>query len=402
MSGLGEEPGESSDTTGSSPAVTADDPAAGLPEDLADLDIIVVRDPVDSGGGGIEVVADVARFLDAPIYTYRQTEAVGAHQELEVNTFGPKDSLISQLARRFGLRRALTLFEINEYENWSPPREADIVVTVGTRSQHVIHHSHQQRIHFFFTPARWLWDLTHGQWDDWPRPVRRAMLAYASHVRSLDISSSHRFDAVLAGSDLVKERVESYYGIDATVAYCPVDTFEFEHDPSEGHYVMLTRIVPEKRVKLVIDAFNELGLQLKIAGTPTGASEEYAKECRQMAGGSIEFLGWVEGEEKRELLAKSKALVFAAEHEDFGMPPVESMASGKPVVGVNEGYTQHQIKDGENGYLFEPTHDSLVSTIQRAERTQWDAETVRQHARQYDVRAVRRQWISTIRQIIDR
>lgn len=400
MSSLGGKSAETADATNDSPIVTPDDPAVGLPDELSELDIVVVRDPIDSGGGGIEVVANIARFLDAPIYTYRQSEQVSAYQEIEVNTFGSKDSLGSRLARRFGLRRALTLFEINEYENWSPPEEADIVVTAGTRSQHVIHHAHQQRIHFFFTPARWLWDLTHGQWDGWPRPVRRAMLVYASYVRSLDMSSSHRFDAALAGSELVKKRVETYYGLDSSVAYCPIDTFAFEPNESNGYYVMLTRIVPEKRVKLVIEACNELNLPLKIAGTSTGSSQEYAKECQKLADDTVDFLGWIEGADKQNLLAKSKSLIFAAKREDFGMPPVEAMASGKPVVGVNEGYTQHQITDGEDGVLFEPTHDCLVDALQRAESTQWNPAEIQHYARQYDVRAVRRQWLQTIRRVI--
>jgi glycosyltransferase involved in cell wall biosynthesis len=164
---------------------------------------------------------------------------------------------------------------------------------------------------------------------------------------------------------------------------------------------MLTRIVPEKRVKLVIEAVNELGLPLKIAGTPTGSSQEYATECRKLAGDSVEFLGWVDGADKQELLAKSEALIFAAEREDFGMPPVEAMASGKPVVGVNEGYTQHQIIEGKNGYLFTPTHESLTTTLRKMDNQQWDSSEIQQQARQYDVRTVRRQWIQMIRQVTD-
>lgn len=382
--------------------IAAADPTAGLPDDLDHLDIVVVRDPVYSGGGGIEVVAAVARYLDAPIYTLRQTDPVEAYRELEVTEFKQDDPLSSRLCRRFGARRLLTLPEIHEYENWRPPRDADVIVTVGTRAQHVIHHAHQHRIHFFFTPPRWLWDLFHRQWDDKFRPLRWLMLFYSGLVRSLDVASTQRFDAVLAGSEIVKQRVESYYDIDADVAYCPVDSFEFEHSSGEGYYLMLTRIVPEKRVKLVIEAFNELELPLKIAGTPTGSSQEYDRECRELAGENVEFVGWVEGDEKHELLSNCEALVFAAEREDFGMPPIEALAAGKPVIGVREGYTKHQIEEGRNGVLFDPSLQELITAVETHRNRRWDAAEIQSTARPYDTRAVRQQWNRTLRKLDSR
>jgi glycosyltransferase involved in cell wall biosynthesis len=381
--------------------ISADDPTAGLPEDLSHLNIIVVRDPVYSGGGGIEVVANIAKYLDAPIYTLRQTADVEPYRELQVEEIKPDESFLSRSVRKRGLRRLLTLAEVAEYQNWKPPESADIVVTVGTRAQHVIHHSWQKRIHFFFTPARWLWDLSHGQWDGHPRLARWLMLLYASFARTVDVSSTHRFDVTVAGSELVRERVQAYYGLDPEVAYCPVDTFQFHNEESEGYFLMLTRIAPSKRVELVVEAFNELGYPLKIGGTPTGPHEEYAQRCREMANENIEFLGWVEGEEKRQLLARCEALVYAPEREDFGMPPIEAMAAGKPVVGVNEGYTRYQIEDGENGYLFNPELHSLINAVKHSRGQSWDADTIRELSRAYDTRLVHSKWHQVIRNVLE-
>lgn len=382
-------------------SVAADDPKYGLDDDLADLDVAVVHDPIRTKNGGIDVIANIARFLEAPIYTLRQIEYPMPLEGLDVNQFGGKESRTSRAFHRTGFGRLLDIVKIQEYQNWSPPRSADVIVTTGTRSQHVIHHPEQHRIHFFNTPARWLWDLSHQQWDDRNALVRRLMLAYSTHVRNADVTSTHRFDRVVVNSDLIAKRVDAYYGRDATVAYCPVDTFEFEHGSDEGYYVMVNRLVPEKRVKLVVKAFNELGLPLKIAGVAGESTDAYADECRDLANDNIEFLGWVAGENKVELLANSRALTFAGEHEDFGMPPIEAMAAGKPVVGVNEGFTRCQVEDGENGVLFEPDAKELCSAIKRVEAEPWSANKIQAASRQFDVRRVRAVWQNLLRQVVD-
>lgn len=380
-------------------SLAVDDPKYGLDTDLKDLDIILVHDPIRTKNGGIDVIANIARFLDAPVYTLRQTKHPDPLSGIDVHQFGGQETKTSRIFHRFGLGRLLDIAKIHEYQNWSPPRSADVVVTTGPRSQHVIHHADQHRIHFFNTPARWLWDLSHEQWDDRNRFVRRLMLAYATHIRNIDVTSTHRFDQIVANSDLVAKRINAYYNRDATVAYCPVDTFDFDGGEDNGYYVMVNRLVPEKRVKLVVEAFNELGLPLKIAGTAGEATEEYADECRRLAEENIEFLGWVEGDDKVELLEQARALVFAGEHEDFGMPPVEAMAAGKPVVGVNEGFTKYQIHENENGVLFEPTNKGVISAVKRIESVSWDSKTIQEQSRRFDIREMRRVWQDVIRKV---
>lgn len=381
--------------------ITEADPKFGLPADLDDLEVVVVHDPIRSMNGGIDVIASIARFLDAPLYTLRRTKDPEPLRGLEVREIDPEEPLVSRFLHRAGLGRLMEIPKALAYQNWSPPRSADVVVTTGPRSQFLVHHPEQHRIHFFNTPARWLWDLTHGQWDD-RNPVEKwLMLAYANVMRTMDVTSVHRHDHVVANSDLVRERIRAYYGRDATVAYCPVDTFEYRHEESRGYYVMVNRIVPEKRVKLVVEAFNELGLPLKIAGTPNEATEGYANECKRLAGDTVEFLGWVEGEEKEDLLARSEALVFAGEHEDFGMPPVEAMASGKPVVGVNEGFTRYQVEEGENGVLFDPNVAGLVEAVEESRELRFDTEEIVESARRFDTRAVRNTWGEILREVHD-
>jgi glycosyltransferase involved in cell wall biosynthesis len=381
--------------------VSPEDPKYGLDEDLRSLDVAVVTDPIWSKNGGIDVIANITRFLDAPLYTLRQTESPKPLEDIDVRTFGPTESWLQRQLRRKGLSRLFYVHQMAGYQHWELPREFDVVVTTGPLSQQVIQHPEQHRVHFFHSPARWLWDLTHGLWEDRVAPVRWFMRAYANHVRNTDVSSVHRCDRIVANSDVVQERIASYYGRDSTVAYCPVDTFQYDHEESEGYFVMVNRIVPEKRVKLVVEAFDELGLPLKIAGDTRTTTEDYAAECRRIAGNNIEFLGWVDGEEKMELLSGARALVFAGEHEDFGMPPVEAMASGKPVVGVDEGFTKYQIQDGENGVLFDASVEALVDAVEALTEQDWDPAMIQDSARTYDIRNTRRTWQTVIRDLVE-
>lgn len=379
--------------------VSADEPRYGLPDDLADIEIVVVHDPIRTKNGGIDVIANIARFLDAKIYTLRQTEFPTPVEGLEVEEIDPQEPVAWRLLHRFGYGRLLEFPKMLAYQNWEPPRSADVIVTTGTRSQFVIHHPEQHRIQFFNTPARWLWDLSHEQWADRNRVVEWLMVRYAGFLRTMDVTSTHRFDRVLANSELVARRVEAYYGREAKVTYCPVDTFNLSSGKGNGYFVMMNRLVPEKRVKMVVKAFTDLGIPLKVAGVPGETTADYADECRRIAGENVEFVGWVEDDEKRDLLAHSEGLVFAGKHEDFGMPPVEAMAAGKPVVGVNEGFTKHQLEDGENGVLFEPSKASLQAAVKRFLETDWDSKQIQNVSRKYDTRAVRKQWIRVLREI---
>ncbi|ELZ19145.1 group 1 glycosyl transferase [Haloterrigena salina JCM 13891] len=379
--------------------VSETDPQYGLADDLRHLKIAVVTDPIWSKNGGIDVIANITKFLDAPLYTLRQTESPKPLEDVDVRSFGSRESWLQRQIRRRGLNRLFYLHQMLAYQDWNPPREFDVIVTTGPLSQQVIQHPEQARIHFFNSPARWLWDLTHDLWNDRFGPIRWFMRAFANHIRNTDVSSIRRFDRIVGNSDLVAGRIDAYYGEDATVAYCPVDTYQYRAEESEDYYVMVNRLVPEKRVKLVIEAFNDLGLPLKIAGDTRPTTQDYAEACRELANDNIEFLGWVEGEGKVDLLAQSRGLIFAGKHEDFGMPPVEAMASGKPVVGVDEGFTKYQVDPGETGVLFKPDVSDLVAAVERTTDAEWDEAQIQAAARTYDVRNTRVTWQEVLREL---
>jgi len=193
-------------------------------------------------------------------------------------------------------------------------------------------------------------------------------------------------DLWVANSDIVARRMRRYWGIDEAdlrVVYPPVETAELSPDlePTGDYYLSLGRLAETKRVGEAIRAANSRGLDLKIAGT--GPRENHLQE---LAGPTVEMLGWVDGERKRELLAGAKAMISCCRNEDFGMAPVEAMASGTPVITVDEGMPQHTVADGERGITY--NRGELEAAISRFETmgVEWsDAELAQWATAQFGV-----------------
>ena len=152
------------------------------------------------------------------------------------------------------------------------------------------------------------------------------------YIRLWDVTSANRVDHFIANSRFTAERIWRTYRREATVIYPPVniDSFILQNE-REDHFLFVSRLVPYKKADLVIRAFSDLGLPLKVVGEGPRLGE-----CRKLAGPNVEVLGRLEGKQLAELMSKARALVFAAE-EDFGIVPVEAQASGTPVIAFGHG-----------------------------------------------------------------
>jgi glycosyltransferase involved in cell wall biosynthesis len=160
-------------------------------------------------------------------------------------------------------------------------------------------------------------------------------------------------DLWVANSDVVARRMRRYWSIDdrdLRVVYPPIETAKLspELEATGDYYISLSRLHENKRVSEAIRAANDRGFQLKVLGR---GQEE--KELAELAGSTVEMLGWVEGERKRELLSGASAMISCCRNEDFGMAVVEAIASGTPVITVDEGMPAYTVADGERGITYE-------------------------------------------------
>jgi len=195
----------------------------------------------------------------------------------------------------------------------------------------------------------------------WPVRVYATIVNF--FLRHYDFETAQKVDYFVANSQETARRVKKFYRRNSTVIYPPieVESQKSKVKSSGNYFLSVGRLTYSKRVDLAIEACNKLKLPLKIVGT--GKEETY---LRSIAGPTVEFLGSVSDDELARLYEGSKALIFCALDEDFGMVPVEAMAHGTPVIALAQGGVIETVVDGKTGVLFfEPTMESLVRALGR-------------------------------------
>jgi glycosyltransferase involved in cell wall biosynthesis len=229
------------------------------------------------------------------------------------------------------------------------------------------------------SPMRYIWNMYHDYRATAGRVTRFSMPLMAHYLRNWDQSSAARVDKFVANSHNVADRIRKYYRREAAVVHPPVDVDAFAPVPAAevgGHYLMVGELVRYKRPDLAVNAFNASGRKLVVIG-----GGEMLDELRALAGPNVEIMGPQPFEVLRFHYAHCRALVFPGE-EDFGIVPVEAMASGRPVVAYNRGGATETVIDGVTGVLFEEQSvDTLHEAIDRLEDTNFDPAKIAAHAR---------------------
>jgi glycosyltransferase involved in cell wall biosynthesis len=214
------------------------------------------------------------------------------------------------------------------------------------------------------TPMRFAWNLDgYLRYERVSSVTRAVVRLLMTWFRRWDIRTSERVSEFIAISRTVQERIRQCYGRPSRIIYPPVNTVLYRPvSPQEkgDYYLILSRLLPYKRIDVAIEACNRLRVPLIIAGE--GRDEP---RLRRMAGSTVRFTGRVSDEEARRLLACARALIVVAE-EDFGLTPVEAMASGTPVIAYRRGGATESVIEGETGMFFDQQEpDSLVEALQR-------------------------------------
>ncbi len=233
------------------------------------------------------------------------------------------------------------------------------------------------------SPMRYIWNMFHD-YRERSGPVTRLLMPPLSHyLRNWDAISATRVHHFVANSRTVARRLQTYYRRDATVIFPPVSVDDFAPVPPgeiEDFYLMAGELVPYKRPDLAVEAFNRWGRKLVVIG-----GGEMLPRLMAMAGPTVRVMGAQPFDVLRSAYARCRGLVFPGE-EDFGLVPVEAMASGRPVIAFRKGGATETIIDGETGTFFDQqTPEALLDALVRCEALSFDPDAIVRHARTFSV-----------------
>ncbi|KQV70496.1 glycosyltransferase [Rhizobium sp. Root1220] len=216
------------------------------------------------------------------------------------------------------------------------------------------------------SPMRYIWNMYNRYYDSSGLMTRLMMPPLAHYLRTWDVATANRVDDFVANSNTVAQRIKSYYRRDAAVIHPPVDTGAFHPvcaDELGDYYLMVGELVSYKRPDLTVEAFNRLKAKLVVIG-----GGEMLEHLKKIAGPTVTIMGSQPFDVLRHHYARCRALIFPGE-EDFGIVPVEAMASGRPVIAFGRGgATETVVADKTGTFFATQTIESLIDAVERFER----------------------------------
>lgn len=348
------------------------------------VSVAILHDRFPGIGGGEKFAIEAARVLDAPIYTMYVYPGTEIPSDIEVVPIR-QDKYTRFLSRRIigwkneGSNPLETLSVAMDMTDAHPDLvDYDVILSSAPLSKNYVPATDQRIVHYPHSPPRWLYDLFRDRMESFVYPgVRFALKAYAKWWRALDKEANDYVDTFVANSELIRDRIRRFYDRDAEVVYPPI-TGDWRNEGDEGYFVTWSRLAPEKRIDLIVEAFTELDERLIVAG-----DGEQREKLEQMARGhdNIEICGFVEDIES--IVANATAVVYAPKQEDFGMVGAEAMMAGKPLLGVDGGFTRYQVEPGVTGERFQPTVDSVRGAVREFDASQYDSEEIQSVAQRY-------------------
>ena len=347
--------------------------------------LALIHDWLNQLGGAEDVLAAlVGLYPDAPLYTslYDRDRMPAHWREWDIRT-----AFIDRLPfahRKPQLYFPLYPFAFEQFDL----RGYDVVLSNKSGFCHgVITGPETMHVCYCLTPTRYVWRYhQYAEQEDLGRLTRAGLAPFLTFLRQYDRLAADRVDHFIAISDEVRRRIAKVYHREATIIYPPVDVGRFA--PSnrvDDYYLFVGRLVPYRRLDVLIEAFNKMGKPLKIAGSGRDRARLEA-----LAGPTVEFLGFVPDADLPDLLARCRAFVWPGE-EDFGISPLQANAAGRPVIAYAAGGARETVVPGVTGALFaEQSVAAIIETVESFDPLSVSPAAIRRHAEQYDIALFKR------------
>lgn len=323
----------------------------------------------------LEILCD--GFPEAPIYTlFHNPDSVS-------ETINRHKITVSRLQNIPGILkyyRNLLPFFPGAIENIKPDRANLFISTSHCVAKGIKTPPGSKHLCYCFTPMRYAWTFYNEYFGSNPLKAMAAR-AVLPRLRQWDCRNSDYIDSFIAISKHVQSRIKQFYNRDSDIVYPPVDTgFWTPGEKTSGDFdLIVSALVPYKRVDLAVAAYNRLGFPLKVVGV--GGE---LKKLRSMARTNIEFLQWQANENILELYRSCRMLIFPGE-EDFGIVPLEAQACGRPVAAYGKGGALETVVDGTSGIFFRKQDEqSLIEAVEKCAASDWDSPAIRANAEKFD------------------
>lgn len=346
---------------------------------MTECDAVVVHDGTIHPGGAVDVVLEAARALDSDLVIgvsgmSKSWWVKRAPNDVRVLKFVNKRSTLRDAL----LARKMLKLNLTEY---------NLVLTSGPAAKFYQTYDDQTRYHYLHHPP------LPSLWFD------GGLFSYL--VKTVDRIETWAIEGVICNSELTAQRCVTQYGREPDAVVNPpvdVECFRTDRERERGSVVMVGRLEMRKRVELAVDAFDDIGEvngqipQLHLLG-----DGPLRRTIESRAPENVHVHGFVSDDELMRRVETAEAGLFLAKREDFGITPIEYMAAGTPVVGVDEPNTSNQIIDNKTGTLIHPDVSSVKTGIRRVLTSDWDRDRIREASTAYGVAAFRTGLVDALR-----
>jgi glycosyltransferase involved in cell wall biosynthesis len=359
--------------------------------------VALVHDWLTGMRGGEKVLDALCElYPEAPLYSLVHVEGSVAPR-IEARRL--RTSFAQLLPRAGRLYRQYLPFFPTAVELFDLDRYDLVVSTSHCAVKSVVRPGRAVHVSYCHSPMRYAWDQFDAYFGESQvgTLANRLLKPIMAGMARWDRATAGRVDQYVANSRYVAGRIRRYYNRGSTVVYPPVDTAFYrpadDHPASRSGFLVVSALVPYKRIDVAIDACRAIGAPLSVVG-----SGPESARLKAAAGPDVRFLGWRSDEEIRDLYRISEAVILPGV-EDFGIVPVEAQACGCPAVALGEGGAAETVVDGETGVLVTGrTSDAFAEGLERVRRLRIDPERLRQHALSFS----RERFLSEFRSVVDR
>lgn len=348
--------------------------------------VAIVHDYLNQRGGAERVVLEMASMWpSALIYTslYRPNSTFPEFAAHEVRT-----SFLNRLPVDEAFRWLLPIYPAAFLSLGKI--DADLIISSSSGWGHGIRRPVEScHVVYCHNPARWLYGEPYMNASSIvARNMTRPLLTL---LRRHDRRSAARANLYIANSEATRIRIREVYGLDAAVVPPPVDTGRFTPRPRGDRLLVVSRLLPYKRIDLAVNAATEGGIGLDVVGEGPSLAQ-----LQSTAGPSVAFHGRLADEQVTDLMENCRAFCLPGS-EDFGIAPVEAQAAGKPVVAFAAGGALETVTEGVTGAFFhQPTPSAMLAAIRRADIIKTSPSELGEHADKFSRAAFRRRLLAAI------